>query len=95
MGLYDVNLDLTGEFVVRYFRSVLLGLEDVFFTRRKAKTLEEFVKSGPLGGLVLGVTGLIVSEWDGIAGTSNAFIWIDTAICLILTVGFEYFYLKK
>ena len=95
MSLYGSKLDLTGEFVGRYFGSALLGLGVIFFTGRKANTLEEIVKSGLLGGFVLGVTGLIVAVWDGIAGTSNAFIWIDTVIYLFFTVGFGYFYFKK
>lgn len=59
MGFYGSKLDLTGEFLARFFGSALLGLEVILFTGGKAKILKEIVKSGLLGGLVLGVTDLM------------------------------------
>ena len=73
LSLYGVSMDPVGVFIGRYFGSALLGVAFTWFLARNAKTAEEFGKAGLFGGFVLGVTGLVVAVWDGIAGTANAF----------------------
>jgi len=97
LGMYGVDLsqNISGQFLGRYMGSAFLGLAVTWFMARGTKTFEELSRAGLLGGLVVGVTGLIVAIWDGIAGPANNFIWINTVIYLFLAVGFGYFYFKK
>ncbi len=95
LSVYGSKLDTTGEFVARYFGSALLGLAVTWFTARSAKTIEDTFKGGYLGGLVLGVTGLVVAIWDVFAGTHNSFVWANVVIYAFFTIGFAYSYFKK
>jgi hypothetical protein len=95
MSLYGSKLDTLGTFIARYFGAALFGVGVIFFASRNATTFEEIAKAGLLGGLVLGVTGLVVAIWDGFAGVSNNFVWVNTAIYTFITLGFGYFYFKK
>jgi len=91
----DLSQDITGQFLCRYLGSAFLALSVTWLMARSAKTEDALNKAGLLGGLVLGVTGLIVAIWDGVAGVANNFIWINSVIYLFLAIGFGYFYFKK
>jgi hypothetical protein len=95
MDLYGTPLDTIARFLCRYFGSALLGVAVIFWTTRNAKSLDDFIQGGLLGGLILTVTGLIVAVWDGIVGVANNFIWINTVIYGLLAIGFGYYYFKK
>ena len=95
LSIYGSKLDTTGEFVARYFGSALIGLAVTWFMARGAKTIEDTHRGGYLGGLVLGVTGLLVAIWDVFAGTHNSFVWANVAIYAFFAIGFAYCYFKK
>jgi len=95
LSLYGVKMDEVGVFIGRYFGSALLGLAITWLLASRSSTQEGLLKAGLMGGLVCGVTGLIVAVWDGIAGTANGFVWINTLIYAFLTIGFGFFYIKK
>lgn len=95
LSLYGVKMDLVGVFIGRYFGSALLGVAVTWFIASRTDTIEGLLRAGLFGGFVLGVTGLIVAIWDGIAGTANSLVWINTAIYAFLSIGFGYFYFKK
>ncbi len=92
---YGSTLDTTGAFMARYFGSALPGPGAIYSMGRGAKTAEEFLEAGLLGGAAVGITGLIVSIWDVIAGTHNALVWLNVLLYGFFTVGFGYFYFKK
>jgi len=92
---YGSTLDTTGAFLARYFGASLFGLGVIYYLGRGAKTAEDFLKAGLLGGVVVGIAGLIVSIWDVIAGTHNALVWLNVLLYGFFTVGFGYFYFKK
>src|SRR5512136_3124264 len=80
VSLYGTQLDVSGQFMARYFGSALLGLTVIFFMARNTKTFEPLLKAGLLGGFVFGVTGLIVSIWDAFVGTHTAMIWLNVVL---------------
>jgi len=95
VSLYGTQLDVSGQFMARYFGSALLGLAIIFYLMRGAMSLEGLLKTALLGGLVWGVFLLIVSIWDALAGTHNALVWLNVALGVFFTVGFGYFYFRK
>lgn len=95
LSLYGVKMDAVGVFIGRYFGSALLGVAVTWFLASRTDTAEGLLKAGLLGGFVLGVTGLVVAVWDGIAGNANSLVWINTLIYAFLSIGFGYFYFKK
>ena len=95
VSIYGTQLDVSGQFMARYFGSALLGLAVIFYLMRNAKTLEGLMKTGLLAGLVWGVLLLIVSIWDTIAGTHNALVWLNVILGVFFTIGFGYFYFRK
>ena len=92
--LYGTQLDVSGQFMARYFGSALLGLAAIVYLARSAKTIESMLKGGLFGMFVFGITGLIVSIWDVFAGTHNAMVWLNVVIYTFFSVGFSYYYLK-
>jgi hypothetical protein len=93
---YGVKMDPVGVFIGRYFGSALIGVAITWFLASRTSTSEGLLRAGLFGGFALGITGLVVAVWDGIAGTANSFVWINTVIYAFLTVGFAYFsFLKK
>lgn len=94
VSLYGTQLDVSGQFMARYFGSALLGLAVMFYMARTAKSQESFVKGGLLGAMVFGVTGLIVSIWDSFAGTHTQLVWLNIVVYAFFTIGFGYFYFK-
>ena len=95
VSMYDIQLDVSGQFIARYFGAALLGLSTIFFEMRNTRTFEGMVKTGLLGGLVFAIFLLIVSIWDAFVGTHNALIWLNVALGVFFTVGFGYFYFRK
>ena len=95
VSLYGTKLDVGGQFMARYFGSALLGLAVIFLTARNATTFEVLLKKGLLGAFVFGVSGLLVSIWDRIAGTHNALGWLNVILYGFFAVGWGYYYFKK
>jgi hypothetical protein len=97
LSLYGVDLSQSphAQFLTRYGGSAFLGWAAAWFMARNDKTFDGLKKAGLLGGLVLGVTGLIVAIWNATAGITNSLIWINPVIYLFLSIGFAYFYFKK
>jgi len=95
VSMYGSVLDVTGQFIARYFGSALLGLAAIFFFGTTAKGEAGTLKAITLGGLVLGISGLVVSIWDAISGTHTSLQWLNIVLYLFFTVGFGYFYFKK
>lgn len=95
VNLYGSVLDVTGQFMARYFGSALLGLAAIFYFGTTAKGEAATLKAITLGGLVLGVAGLLVSIWDVFSGTHTRLQWLNIVLYLFFTVGFGYFYFKK
>ena len=91
----DLSQNITGQFLSRYLGSALVALAVTWVMARGAKSEDALKKAGLLGGLVLGVTGLIVAIWDSLAGAGNSLTWINAVIYAFLTIGFAYFYFKK
>lgn len=95
VSLYGTELDVGGQFMARYFGSALLGLAVIFLTARNAETFEVLLKNGLLGSFVFGVSGLLVSIWDRIAGTHNALGWLNIVLYAFFAIGWGYYYFKK
>lgn len=95
VGLYGSELDVTGQFIARYFGSALLGLAAIFYFGTAAKGEAGILKSISLGGLVFGFTGLLVAIWDTFAGTHTQLQWLNVLLYVVFTAGFGYYYFKK
>lgn len=97
LSLYGIDLsqNLPGQFLARYCGSAFLGFAMLLWRGQNAKSEAEWVTASLLGGLVVNVTGLLVSIWAGLVGAASNFIWINTIIYGFLTIGFGYFYLQK
>lgn len=95
VSIYGTQLDVSGQFMARYFGSALLGLTVLFFLMRSASSLGSLIKAGLLAGFVWGVFLLIVSIWDTFAGTHNALVWLNVVLGVVFTAGFGYFYLRR
>jgi len=95
VSIYGTHLDVSGQFMARYFGSALLGLAFIFYLARTASTRESLLKVGLLGSLVFGITGLFVSIWDRIAGTHNVVGWLNIVIYAFFAIGFGYYYFKQ
>lgn len=91
----DLSQNVTGQFLGRYLGSALLALGVTWLMARGAKTEAAFRKAGLMGGLVLGVTGMVVAIWDSLAGEGNSVVWVNAVIYAFLAIGFGYFYFKK
>jgi hypothetical protein len=91
----DLSQNITGQFLGRYLGSALVALAVTWVLARGAKSEAALKKAGLLGGLVLGVTGLVVAVWDSFAGMGNSFTWVNAVIYAFLAIGFAYFYFKK
>ena len=57
----DLSQDIHAQFLTRYGGSAILGWAVAWFLARGAKTYEDLKKAGLLGGLVVGITGLVVA----------------------------------
>lgn len=95
VSIYGTQLDVSGQFMARYFGSAALGLAVIFYLMRNAKSLEGLVKTVLLGGLVWGIFELIVAIWDVFAGTHNGLVWLNVVLGVFFVAGFGYYYLKK
>ena len=95
VSIYGTSLDISGQFMARYFGAALLGLAIIFYQMRTSKSFENLSKTVLLGGLVFGVFLLIVSIWDVFAGTHNALVWLNVVLGIFFVAGFGYFYSKK
>ncbi len=95
ISIYGSQLDRTGEYMSRYFGSALLGLGIIFYQVRNSKTVEGSHKGILLGGLIFGVSGLVVAILDVFFGTHNSLVWLNVVLYLFFTLGFGYFYFKK
>lgn len=95
VSLYGTHLDISGQFMSRYFGSALLGLGVIFYTARNAETREALMKKGLLGSFVFGITGLAVAIYDSIAGTHNSLVYLNYVIYGFFAIGFGYYYFKK
>ena len=95
VSIYGTLLDVSGQFMARYFGAALLGLAVIFLQMGNSKSHESLMKTVLLGGLVYGVLLLIVSIWDVFAGTHNALVWLNVILGVFFGAGFGYFYFKK
>lgn len=91
----DLSQNHSAAFLARYCGSAFLGLAVTWLMARGGKSQQALLKVGLLGGLVIGITGLIVAVWDALTGTANQVIWINTVIYLFLGIGFGYYYFRK
>jgi hypothetical protein len=90
---YGSELDQVGRFISRYYGSAMLGLSVTWFMVLNSQTRNQFLRGGALGGVVLGVTGLIVSIMDQIAGTHPHLTWLNILLYSIATIGFTIYYI--
>ncbi len=95
VSLYGTQLDVSGQFMARYFGAALLGLAVIFYLLPKNKTFEGITRTSLLGGLVFAIFLLIVSIWDAFAGTHNALVWLNVVLGVFFTIGFGYYYFRK
>lgn len=95
VSLYGTHLDISGQFMARYFGSALLGLSVIYYAARNAKSQENLLKQVLLGGFVFGLTGLAVSIYDRFAGTHNALGYMNIVIYAFFAIGFGIYYFKK
>jgi hypothetical protein len=94
LTLYGVSTDIVGQFLGRYLGASLVGLAFVIWLTRNASASP--MRKGLLVGLfVTMVLGFVVAVYDRIAGTGNAFIWVNVVIYLLLAIGFGYFAFMK
>ena len=90
MSFYGVTLQEGGQWIARFLGSAFLGIAALTWLGRNVAE-GEAMRAILLGDFVLSVTGLIVAVLDAILGPGNAFLWLDVAIYVFLTVGFGYF----
>jgi len=92
MGLYGVTLNDAGaQFVGRYLGSAYIGISFLAWACRSGAS------KGVLAGFfVTALLGFVVALYDVFAGGSNALVWLNVAIYLLLGLGFAYFaFMKK
>jgi hypothetical protein len=92
MGLYGVTLnDVGAQFLGRYLGSAFIGIAFLAWASRSGAS------KGVLAGFfVIALLGFVVALYDKFAGGSNALVWLNVVIYLLLGVGFGYFaFMKK
>jgi hypothetical protein len=87
LALYGISLDPSSQFVARYFGSALLGLAAVNWLGRSA-TSGPALRAILVGGLVVSITGLVVSIFELFYGSDNLFVRSTLAIYFLLSLGF-------
>lgn len=88
---YGVSTDVTGLFMSRYFGAALLGYAFLAWLTRN--TASKGVQAGFFVAMVL---GFVVAVYDALTGASNALVWLNVVIYLLLGIGFAYFtFMKK
>ncbi len=95
MTMYDVTLDISGQYIARYFGSALLGVSFIVWFARNADSSGEAMKAIILGGFILSATSFVASLFDGLYGPGNYLIWSTVAIYFLLSLGFGYFQFGK
>jgi phosphoglycerol transferase MdoB-like AlkP superfamily enzyme len=95
MSMYGVTLDISGQYIARYFGSALFGFAVITWYARNADSDSKGLRAILLGGFVLSVTGFIASIFDVLYGPGNNLMWSTVAIYFLLSIGFGYYYFKK
>jgi hypothetical protein len=95
MSAYGVTLDISGQFIGRYFGSALVGVAVLTWFARNAKQDNEAMRAIILGDFVLCITGFIASLFDVFYGAGNTLVWTTVLVYLLLGVGFGYYQFKK
>jgi preprotein translocase subunit SecY len=95
MSLYGNKLDVSGQFLTRYWGSSFLGLGVMCWFGRYCQVNEKGMHAILLGGIVTTLTGLLVSVFGAFFGVANSAIWTTVALYFLMLIGFGYFYFKK
>lgn len=92
MSLYGITLsDVGAQFLGRYLGSAFIGIAYLAWANRTTAT-----KGTLTGFFVTSLLGFLVAIYDKFAGGSNALVWLNVVIYLLLGIGFAYFaFFKK
>jgi len=94
LDFYGVSVNVTGEFLGRYFGASLIGTAFLAWLTRNAPASP--TRRAVLASLfVTMLLGFLVAVYDTFAGTGNALVWLNVGIYLILAIGFLYYSFKK
>jgi hypothetical protein len=94
LDFYGVTVNVTGEFLGRYFGASLIGTAFLAWLTRNAPASP--TRRGVLASLfVTMLLGFLVAFYDTFAGAGNALVWLNVGIYLVLAIGFAYFTFKK
>ena len=95
MAMYGTNLDVSGQYVARYFGSAFLGLAVILWMAKSGKPKEGAVKGIVLGGFVTTLTGFVASLFDKFYGVGNSMVWLTVVLYFLFAVGFGYYQFGK
>jgi ABC-type transport system involved in multi-copper enzyme maturation permease subunit len=94
LDFYGVTVNVTGEFLGRYFGASLIGTAFLAWLTRNAPASP--TRRAVLASLfVTMLLGFLVAVYDTFAGAGNALVWLNVGIYLILAIGFLYYSFKK
>jgi hypothetical protein len=88
---YGVSTDVTCLFMSRYFGAAILGYAFLAWLTRN--TASKGVQAGFFAAMVL---GFVIAVYNAFSGVSNALVWLNVVVYLLLGIGFGYFvFIKK
>jgi hypothetical protein len=90
MSMYGVTLDVTGEYIGRYFGSGLLGIAVINWYARNGKPKDEEMRAIILVTFILTLTGFVASLFNAMYGVGNSLVWSTVIIYFLQAVGFGY-----
>src|SRR4030042_915187 len=94
LNFYGVSVNVTGEFLGRYFGASLIGTAFLAWLTRTAPASE--TRRAILAALfVTMLLGFLVAVYDTFAGAGNPLVWLNVGIYLTLAIGFVYFAFMK
>jgi hypothetical protein len=95
MALYGTNLDVSGQYIARYFGSAFLGISVILWMARYTKPKDDATKGIVLGGFILTLTGFVAALFDKFYGVGNSLVWLTVVLYFLFALGFGYYHFSK
>lgn len=95
MGVYGVQLDVSGALMARILGSALIAFALVFWGNRQLPLFEKGWRNLLLASLVYNILDIPVVFKAVIDGVMNAMGWVPVGLHVFLAVTFGYFTFKK
>jgi len=95
MSMDGVTLDVTGEYIGRYFGSGLIGLAVINWYSRNRNPKDEEMRAIILSILILTIIGFITSLFNALYGVGSRLVWSIVVIYFLQALEFGYLHFGK